>query len=90
MTLLAFADAGAHILISDSVYQPTRRFAERVLKRIGVEVTYYDPLIGAGIAALIKPNTKLIFTESPGSQTFEIQDIPAITKRRARRVCRSP
>lgn len=77
-TLLAFADRGAHILISDSVYQPTRRFAERVLKRIGVEITYYDPLIGAGIAGLLRPNTKLIFTESPGSQTFEIQDIPAI------------
>ncbi len=79
-TLLAFAEAGAHILISDSVYQPTRRFANRVLTRLGVDVEYYDPLIGDGIASLIKPETKLVFTESPGSQTFETQDIPLICK----------
>jgi cysteine-S-conjugate beta-lyase len=77
-TLLAFAEAGGHILIADSVYQPTRRFAGRVLKRFGVGVEYYDPLIGGGIASLLRPETKLVFTESPGSQTFEIQDIPAI------------
>ena len=76
--LLAFARAGGHMLISDSVYAPTRRFAERVLRRMGVHVEYYDPLIAGGIAALIKPETSLIFTESPGSQTFEVQDIPAI------------
>jgi len=79
-TLLAFADRGSHILISDSVYQPTRRFAERVLKRMGVEVEYYDPLIGAGIASRLKSSTKLVFTESPGSQTFDVQDIPAICR----------
>jgi cystathionine beta-lyase len=79
-TLLAFAEAGGHILISDSVYQPTRRFAARVLKRMGVDVEYYDPLIGSNIASLLRPNTKLVFTESPGSQTFEIQDIPAICR----------
>jgi cystathionine beta-lyase len=76
--LLAFAEAGGHILIADSVYFPTRRFAGKVLKRLGVEVEYYDPLIGGGIAALIRQSTKLVFTESPGSQTFEVQDIPAI------------
>ncbi len=79
-TLLAFAEAGGHILISDSVYQPTRRFANRVLKRLGVDIEYYDPLIGDGIAKLLRPETKLVFTESPGSQTFEVQDIPAISE----------
>ena len=77
-TLLAFAETGGHILISDSVYQPTRRFANRVLKRLGVDVEFYDPLIAGGIASLLRPETKLVFTESPGSQTFEMQDIPAI------------
>jgi cysteine-S-conjugate beta-lyase len=76
--LTTFAEASGHILITDSAYQPTRRFAVRVLKRMGVEVEYYDPLIGAGIAALLRQNTKLVLTESPGSQTFETQDIPAI------------
>lgn len=69
---------GDHVLVSDSVYFPTRNFCDRHLARMGVETTYYDPLIGAEIADLIRPNTRLIFTESPGSQTFEIQDIPAI------------
>ncbi len=76
--LLAFLSSGDHILITDSVYHPTRHFAETVLKRMGIGIEYYDPLIGAGIDALIKPNTKVVFTESPGSHTFEIQDIPAI------------
>ena len=76
--LLAFLSAGDHVLIVDSVYHPTRRFADTMLTRLGVEVEYYDPLVGAGIAALMKPNTKVVFTESPGSNTFEIQDIPAI------------
>ena len=79
-TLIALASAGDHILVSDSVYRPTRRFCDHVLKRLGVETTYYDPLLGAGIAALIKANTKVVFTESPGSQSFEVQDIPAIAK----------
>ncbi len=79
-TLLTFAEAGGHMLIADSVYYPTRRFAGRVLKRLGVDVEYYDPLAGAGIAALLRPNTRLVLTESPGSQTFEVQDIPAICK----------
>lgn len=76
--LLAFLSAGDHVLITDSVYRPTRRFADTVLTRLGVAVTYYDPLIGSGIGDLIQPNTKVVFTESPGSNTFEVQDIPAI------------
>ncbi|RUW43583.1 cystathionine beta-lyase [Mesorhizobium sp. M00.F.Ca.ET.151.01.1.1] len=78
--LLAFVSAGDHLLIVDSVYHPTRNFADTMLKRLGVEVEYYAPRIGAGIAALIKPNTKVVFTESPASNTFEVQDIPAIAK----------
>jgi cystathionine beta-lyase len=78
LPLFAFLSAGDHALVTDSVYSPTRRFCDTTLKRFGVEVEYYDPLVGAGIASLIKPNTKLVFTESPASHTFEIQDIPAI------------
>ena len=78
LPLLAFLSAGDHLLITDSVYRPTRMFADGMLKRLGVETTYYDPAIGGGIAALIRPNTRVIWTESPGSQTFEMQDIPAI------------
>jgi len=76
--LLAFVEQGAHILVPDSVYGPTRNFATRFLKRFGVETTFYDPLIGAEIAALVRDSTRLIFLESPGSLTFEIQDVPAI------------
>ena len=78
--LLAFLSAGDHALIVDSVYAPTRNFVNTMLKRLGVEVDYYDPHVGAGISALMKPNTKVVFTESPGSNTFEMQDIPAIAK----------
>ena len=78
--LLAFLSAGDHVLIVDSVYSPTRLFANTMLRRWGVEVDYYEPMAGAGIAALMKPNTKVVFTESPGSNTFEMQDIPAIAK----------
>lgn len=80
ITILSLVKNGDHILISDSVYGPNRRFCNKELSKFGIETTYYDPLIGEGIANLIKENTKLIFTESPGSLTFEIQDIPAITK----------
>ncbi|MER8992334.1 cystathionine beta-lyase [Mesorhizobium sp. M0074] len=80
LPLLAFLSAGDHLLIVDSVYHPTRNFADTMLKRLGIEVEYYEPRIGAGIAALIKPNTKVVFTESPASNTFEVQDIPAIAK----------
>jgi len=75
---LAFLRAGDHFLVTDSVYHPMRNFCDRMLPRYGVEVTYYDPLIGAGIAELFKPNTRAVWTESPGSQTLEVQDIPAI------------
>lgn len=78
--LLAFLSAGDHALIVNSVYGPTRHFADTMLKRLGVEVEYYDPHAGAGIAALMKPNTKVVFTELPASNTFEMQDIPAIAK----------
>ncbi|MEQ1670958.1 MAG: cystathionine beta-lyase [Hyphomicrobium sp.] len=78
--LLAFVEAGDHILMVDSVYQPTRAFCDKMLARLGVETTYYDPLIGERITGLIKSNTRLVFVESPGSQTFEMQDIPAIAK----------
>lgn len=78
--MLAFLSAGDHVLITDSAYKPTREFTDSTLKRMGIEATYYDPLIGAGIAELMQPNTKLVMTESPGSQTFEVQDIPAISK----------
>jgi cysteine-S-conjugate beta-lyase len=78
--LLAFVQSGDHILVTDSVYQPARTFCDRMLTRLGVEITYYDPLAGDRIAALIRANTRLIYAESPGSQTFEMQDIPAIAK----------
>jgi cystathionine beta-lyase len=77
-SLLAFLGAGDQLLIVDSVYRPARRFCDNVLKRLGVTVTYYDPLIGAGIEKLITGKIKVVFTESPGSQTFEVQDMPAI------------
>lgn len=80
LPFLACLSAGDHALVVDSVYGPTRRFCDTMLKRLGVEVTYYDPTIGAGIAELIRPNTKLVHTEAPGSNTFEMQDIPAIAK----------
>jgi cystathionine beta-lyase len=70
--------AGDHMLVTDSVYRPTRQYCDGVLKRFGVEVTYYDPLIGARIGELMRPNTTVVFTEAPGSQSFEMQDIPAI------------
>lgn len=78
--ILSFVEAGDHILMADGVFEPTRMLARRVLKRMGVETTYYDPLIGAGIADLIRENTRIIFVESPCSITMEIQDIPAIAK----------
>ena len=78
--LLATARAGDHVLVPDSVYRPTRNFCNGVFKRFGVETTYYDPLIGADIARLFKPKTRVVFVEAPGSQSFEMQDIPVIAK----------
>jgi cystathionine beta-lyase len=78
--LVAFLKQGDHMLLVDNAYSPTRGFADKFLKKLGIETTYFDPLIGDDIAKLIKKNTKVIFLESPGSQTFEIQDVPAICK----------
>jgi cystathionine beta-lyase len=76
--LLAYTKAGSHLLVSDSVYGPTRSFCDRRLRPFGVEIEYYDPLIGEGIAKLIRANTTAVYCEAPGSLTFEMQDIPAI------------
>jgi cysteine-S-conjugate beta-lyase len=78
-TLLAVLKAGDHLLVCDNSYRPTRNFCNGLLARYGVETTYYDPLIGAGIAGLFKPNTKAVIVEAPGSQSFEMPDIPAIS-----------
>jgi cysteine-S-conjugate beta-lyase len=78
IAFMACLKAGDHFLVPDSVYRPARNFCDTVLKRMGVETTYYDPLIGGGIKALLRPNTTAVHTEAPGSQSFEMQDIPAI------------
>jgi cysteine-S-conjugate beta-lyase len=77
-TLLAVLKAGDHLLVCDNAYRPTRNFANGMLTRYGVETTYFDPLIGGGIAGLLKPNTRAVVVEAPGSQSFEMPDIPAI------------
>jgi cystathionine beta-lyase len=78
VSLMTALSAGDHLLMTDSAYQPARNFCNDTLKRMGVETTYYDPLVGSGIAALMRPNTKAVFVEAPGSQSLEVQDIPAI------------
>jgi cystathionine beta-lyase len=78
-TLLSVMKAGDHLLVSDSAYRPTRNFCDGLLAGYGVETSYFDPLIGAGIAASFKPNTKAILVEAPGSQSFEMTDIPAVS-----------
>jgi len=78
VALMAVVSAGDHLLVTDSAYRPTRIFCDGVLKRYGVEVEYYDPLVGAGISALMRETTKAVLVEAPGSQTFEMQDVPAI------------
>ncbi len=80
LPLLAVLSAGDHVLITDSVYRPTRQFCDKTLQRYGIDITYYDPLIGADIATLFRNNTRAVLCEAPGSQTFEMQDIPAIVK----------
>ena len=84
IALMTALSAGDHALITDSAYDPTRLFADRVLARMGISVEYYDPLIGGDIAALVRPDTRACVVESPGSLTFEVQDIPAIVA-----VCRA-
>lgn len=76
--MLSFLEANDHILVSDAVYQPTRLFCDTLLRRLGVDVQFYDPLIGTDIRSLLRPNTRLVFLESPGSLTFEVQDVPEI------------
>jgi cysteine-S-conjugate beta-lyase len=76
--LLSVVGAGDHVLVTDNAYRPTRTFCDGFLSRFGVETTYYDPLLGAGIAELIRPNTRLVYVEVPGSLSFEMQDVPAI------------
>ncbi len=78
LALLSCLKSGDHLLVTDSVYRPTRVFCDTLLRRFGVETTYYDPLAGAEIAGLLRPNTAAVFTEAPGSQSFEMQDVPAI------------
>ncbi len=78
LALLTVAEAGSEILVTDSVYRPTRKFCDQTLKRLGVETRYFDPRIGAKIGELITEGTRAIFLESPGSLTFEVQDVPAI------------
>lgn len=76
--MMAFLKTGDHMLVTDSVYGPTRQFCEVLLKNFGVEAEFYGPTLGAGIEGLIRPNTRLIYMESPGTHTFEMQDVPAI------------
>ncbi|MCJ2013264.1 cystathionine beta-lyase [Methylobacterium sp. J-076] len=80
IALMAALSAGDHLLVTDSAYRPTRIFCDEVLKRFGVETTYYDPLVGAGIAGLMRDNTRAVLVEAPGSLTFEMQDVPAIAE----------
>lgn len=79
--LLAYLKTGEHLLVPDSVYGPTRTFCDNLLRRYGIETTYYDPMTTAeALRPLFRPNTKVLFTESPGSHTFEVQDIPALSR----------
>lgn len=87
VALLAFLEQGDHLLMPDSVYGPSRTFADRRLAKLGIATGYYDPTIGAGIAGLMRENTKLVFLESPGSLTFEMQDVPAIVAAAKARGC---
>ncbi len=76
--LTAFVSAGDHLLVADNVYGPTRKFCKDVLRRFGVTCEYFDPMIGAGVRELFRDETKAIYFESPGSQTFEVMDVPAV------------
>jgi cystathionine beta-lyase len=78
IALLCAVKAGDHILVADTVYRPTRNFCNTVLKRLGVETAYYDPMIAGAIADLVRPNTSVLFLEAPGSQSFEVPDLPAL------------
>ena len=79
-SILAFVSQGDHVLMTGAAYEPTQDFCNIILKNIGVSTTYYDPLIGEGIRALIQPNTKVLFLESPSSLTMEVPDIPTLVR----------
>lgn len=81
IALMSVVEAGAHVLVADNVYGPTRQLCDNWLTRLGVETTYFDPEIGSRIESLIRPHTKAVFVEAPGSSTFEICDVPAIAGR---------
>ena len=81
IALLSAVKAGDHILVMDSVYRPTRHFCETILKRLAVETTYFDPMATAAeVAKLLRPNTSVLFMETPGSQSFEVPDLPALVE----------
>ncbi|KZN31766.1 cystathionine beta-lyase [Pseudoalteromonas luteoviolacea CPMOR-2] len=79
-SLLSFLKAGDHLLMVDTAYEPTRDLCDKILAGLGISTTYYDPMIGAGVKALIQENTKVLFLESPGSITMEVQDVPALVQ----------
>ena len=89
LALLSSLGQGDHLLMPDSVYLPSRSLCSDLLERFGVETTFYDPLLGARLESLVRPNTSTLFLESPGSQTFEVQDVPRITAFAARRGIRT-
>ncbi|MGR5250807.1 cystathionine beta-lyase [Vibrio astriarenae] len=78
--ILSFVETGDHVLMVDTCYEPTRDFCSTILKKMGIETTYYPPQVGEGIREYIKPNTKILFTESPGSITMEVQDVPTLAR----------
>ncbi|MFB5745311.1 cystathionine beta-lyase [Cedecea sp. S5-13] len=78
--ILAFVSGGDHILMTGAAYEPTQDFCNKILSKFNVSTTYYDPMIGAGIAELIQPNTRVVFLESPSSITMEVQDVPGMIK----------
>lgn len=80
LALLSLARAGDHILVVDNVYRPTRNFTTSVMGRLGVETEFFDPALGGGVSALMRPNTRLVIVEAPGSQTFEMLDVPAVAE----------
>ena len=88
VALLAAVKAGDHILVMDSVYRPTRHFCDTILARMGVATTYFDPMLGADVAALVRDQTTVLFLETPGSQSFEVPDLPAyVAVARAKNLC---
>ena len=78
--ILAFVEQGDNVLMTGSAYEPSQDFCTKILAKLGVSTTWFDPMIGAGIAELVQPNTKVVFLESPGSITMEVHDVPAIVQ----------